>query len=376
MTAVFYISGHGFGHASRQVEVINALGGVAGPGLRVIIRSSVPASLLERTIKVPFELRPGICDVGLVQPSSVTHDDAATFAAAREFYGTFADRVREEASALAADGPSIIVADISPLGLAVADALGVPSILIANFTWDWIYEDRAAFHAAPEIVDTIRRAHSLATLALRMPFSPSFEHAGFVNVEALPLIARRSTLSRAETRALFGLPSDRKIALLSFGGYGLSELDLERADCADDWDLVVTDRSVNADACALPYVHALSEAALAASAARYEDLVAAADAVITKPGFGILGECITGSTPMLYTSRGDFREYDLLVEKMPKYLRARFIPHEDLFAGRWRSALEALIAQPAPRETLQADGAETAARIIFSMSSRTPAARS
>ena len=75
MTVVFFISGHGFGHASRDVEVINALGRIAGPDLRVIIRSAVPASLLERTVRVPFELRPGICDTGLVQPNSVTQDD-------------------------------------------------------------------------------------------------------------------------------------------------------------------------------------------------------------------------------------------------------------------------------------------------------------
>lgn len=375
MTFVFYISGHGFGHASRQVEVINALSRITGPDSRVIIRSSVPASLLDRTVRASFELRPGICDVGLVQPTSVTHDDLATLAAAREFYGTFDARVREETSALAHDEPSIVVADISPLGLAVADALGVPSVLIANFTWDWIYEDREAFHAAPEIIETIRRAQSLATLALRLPFSPSFDHTGLMNVEALPLIARRPAISRADTRAIFGLPADRKIALLSFGGYGLSELDLALADCTDEWDLVVTDRTLNAGG-SQPHVHALSEEALAASAARYEDLVAAADAVITKPGFGIIGECITGHTPMLYTSRGSFREYDLLVAEMPKYLRARFISQEDLFAGRWKTALESLIAQPPPPETLQADGAETAARIISSMSSRTPAARS
>jgi L-arabinokinase len=336
----------------------------------------VPSSLLERTLRVPYELRPGICDTGIVQPSSVTHDDRATLAAAREFYGAFDGRARDEAAALARAHPSIIVCDISPLGLAVADALGVPSILIANFTWDWIYEDREAFRAAPEVIETIRRAHSLATLALRMPFSPSFEHTGLIHIEPLPLIARQPALSRAETRGLFGLPAARKIALLSFGGFGLSELDLSRADCADEWDLVITDRSVGAGARPLPYVHALSEQDLAASAARYEDLVAAADAVITKPGFGIIGECLTSSTPMLYTSRGDFREYDLLVAEMPKYLRARFISHEDLFAGRWKAALDALIAQPPARETLRTDGAETAARIISSMSARTPAARS
>jgi len=99
---------------------------------------------------------------------------------------------------------------------------------------------------------------------------------------------------------------------------------------------------------------------------RYEDVVSAVDAVVTKPGYGIIAECVSTSTPMLYTSRGDFREYDLLVREMPKYLRARFIDQRDLFAGRWRAALNGLLAQPAPPETLAVDGAARAARILTS----------
>jgi UDP:flavonoid glycosyltransferase YjiC (YdhE family) len=378
MTVVFFISGHGFGHASRDVEVINALGALVGPDLRVIVRSAVSPALLERTIRVPFELRPGICDTGLVQTNSVTQDDAATLAAAREFYRTFDDRVRAETAALAGDRPSVIVSDIAPLGLAVAAALGVPSVFIANFTWDWIYEGFDTFRTgAPEVLAAIRRAQSLATVTLKLPLSPSFDGTGLTNIQPLPLIARRSTHPRDETRALFGLPADRKVALLSFGGYGLSELDLTHVDAAGEWHFVVTDRTIAASVRgALPYVHALSEHDLAVSAARYEDLVAASDAVITKPGFGILGECIAASTPILYTSRGHFREYDVLVAEMPRYLRSKFLSQEDLFAGRWRTALAELIAQPAPKETLAPTGAEAAAAIISSMSSRTPAGNS
>jgi hypothetical protein len=378
MTAVFFISGHGFGHASREVEVINALGRLAGPDLRVIIRSAVSPSLLERTIRVPFELRPGICDTGLVQPDSVSQDDRATLAAAKEFYGTFDDRVRAEAAALSSDNVSIVVCDIAPLGLAVAAALGVPSIFIANFTWDWIYEDQEAFpSAAPEVLATIRRAHALATVTLKLPLSPSFDGSGLPNIQPLPLIARRPTRSRAETRALFDLPASRKIALLSFGGYGLKELPLAQVDCLDEWNLVVTDRSISdPNLRALEHVHVLTEQDLAQSPARYEDLVAACDAVITKPGFGILGECITANTPLLYTSRGQFREYAVLVEEMPRFLRSQFIPQEDLFAGRWKDALTNLMAQPAPKETLPPTGADDAAAFIFSRSLRTRAGNS
>src|SRR5690606_41929615 len=57
--------------------------------------------------------------------------------------------------------------------------------------------------------------------------------------------------SRAETRAHFGLPPDGRIALLSFGGYGLPTLDLSTLDCSDDWTIVTTDR-VMRDGRALP----------------------------------------------------------------------------------------------------------------------------
>lgn len=364
-TVVFFISGHGFGHASREVEVINALGAALGNDLRLIIRSAVSASLLERTVRVPYELRPGICDTGVIQANSVTHDDHATTAAASAFYREFDAKVAEEAAALAPDRPTVIVADISPLGLAVAARLAVPSVFIGNFTWDWIYETHGDLAtAAPHVLETIRRAHALATVTLRLPLSPSFDGTGLPNVHDIPLIARRPTQAPAATRAHLGLPPRRRLALLSFGGYGLNELDLSRVDCAADWSLVVADRSMSDPRiAALHHVHVVSEDTLS-GAFRYEDLVAAVDVVVTKPGFGIIGECATARTPMVYTSRGDFREYDVLVQEMPRVLRCGFISQADLFAGRWQQALDDAVALPAPPEHWPPDGARVVAAEI------------
>jgi L-arabinokinase len=154
------------------------------------------------------------------------------------------------------------------------------------------------------------------------------------------------------------------LALLSFGGYGLNELNLADVDCTAEWDLGVADRSMNDTRIAsMPFVHVVSEDRLAADF-RYEDLVACADAVITKPGFGIIGECATAGTPMVYTSRGDFREYDVLVEEMPKVLRCAFISQSDLFGGRWQHALQSAVSQPAPPQRWPPTGARVAAETI------------
>jgi hypothetical protein len=51
---------------------------------------------------------------------------------------------------------------------------------------------------------------------------------------------------------------------------------------------------------------------------------------------------------------------------MPRVLRCRYIPQEDLLAGRWADPIDALLQQPAPPERPRVDGAGTAAEEILS----------
>lgn len=363
MTVAFFISGHGFGHASRQVEIINALAG-RQPTSRIVIRSAVSPGLLAGTVRGAYELRPGPTDTGIVQSSSVSHDDEATVRAALDFYADFERRADEEADALRHDGVRLIVGDIPPLAFAAAARLGVPSVAIANFTWDWIYATHAGLSGRTDLIETIAAAYRQATRAFELPFAGGFDI--FTTVNHLPLVARHATRSRDEARRHFGLPPDRPVALLSFGGYGLPDLDLATVDCGNAWTVATTDRITPAGTWPRHVVY-LREAAFLEDGFRYEDLVAASDVVVTKPGYGIIAECIAQETAMLYTSRGAFREYDLLVREMPRYLRARYLSQDDLFAGRWTAALDALLAQPAPPETLATDGADVAARLLSEM---------
>ncbi len=100
MNVAFYISGHGFGHASRQVEIINAFAARC-PDVAVLVRSTAARWLLERTIKVPFDLVAQPTDTGVIQIDSLHLDAAATIAAARDFHSTL-DARAENGSAVAA----------------------------------------------------------------------------------------------------------------------------------------------------------------------------------------------------------------------------------------------------------------------------------
>ena len=364
MTVVFFISGHGFGHASREVEIINALA-AARPDLRIVIRSAVDPALLERTLTTPAELRAGACDTGIMQASSVSQDDAATVAQAIEFYSDFDERIAMESAALANDDVALIVSDIAPIAFEVAARLGIASVAIGNFTWDWAYETQPGFGQAPWIVSRIREAYAKATLALRLPLSHPFDM--FPRVRDLPLVARHATRDRDETRAHFGIPSDRRAALLSFGGYGLPGIDITQADCFDEWTIVTTDRVSDRAVAPDRHIVAIAETAFRGSGFRYEDLVAAVDVVVTKPGYGIIAECIANDRPMLYTARGAFREYDLLVGEMQRYLRSTFISRADLYGGHWRQPLQTARTQPPASEQIPTDGATVAAATLSSL---------
>lgn len=344
MTVAFYISGHGFGHASRSIEVINALVDQR-PGTRVIIRSEVAPWLVTRTVRAGVTLEPAPCDTGVVQIDSLNLDAAATVSRARAFMSTLHARVAAEAAWLTQVGASLVVADLPPLGIAAARAAGLPAVALGNFTWDWIY---SGYDGSADLVEQMGDIYRHTTVALRLPMWGGF--ATMPKVIDLPFVARRSTRDPRDVRDALHLPRHQKLVLVSFGGYGLDGLDVAALRQIDDYRILLPGD--------------LDEAAMYAGGLRYEDLVRAVDAVVTKPGYGIISECLANHTALLYTSRGHFLEYDVLVAAMPRFLRAAFIDHADLFAGRWRAHLDALLAQPAPPETPATNGADVAAELI------------
>ncbi len=358
----FYISGHGFGHASRQIEIVNALG-AASPATPILIRTSAPRWLFDRTLRVPATLVPGEIDTGVVQIDSLHLDAAQTISRASAFYRTLDQRARAEAALLHHHHIACVVSDAPPLACAAADAAGIPSVVVSNFTWDWIYSGyEAELSAAPELRDLLRNTYALASAGWRLPMYGGFE--SIAPLVDLPFVARHARHAHAEVRQVCGLPADRPIALLSFGGYGVRDVDLNRLDCRDAVTVLLThDGTFNEP---VPTgVALLSEPHLYGSGLRYEDLVAAVDVVITKPGYGIISECVANHTAVLYTSRGRFVEYEVLVREMPRYLRCGYIDHRDLFAGRWRASLEALLASPPPPEQPPTNGAEVTARLLL-----------
>jgi len=363
---VFYVSGHGFGHASRTIEVIQAVLR-RQPEASIFVKTSAPRRLFERALAGRMAFVELACDTGMVQIDSLHIDEAESIRQARAFQAELPQKAKGEAAFLRHVGARIVVGDIPPLAFAAAAAAGVPAVAIGNFTWDWIYEgypEQDPF----ELSRQIRETYQQAARALRLPTSGGF--AGLERVTRdIPFVARQSRREPDAVRRALGLPpraGDKPLVLMSFGGYGLAGLDSDGLARLGDYRIATTDLPTRGHSIKpAPGLLYLSEQQLYAKGYRYEDLVRAADVVATKPGYGIISESIANETAVLYTSRGRFVEYDIFVREMPRYLRAQFIEQEDLLKGNWAPALEALLRQPAPPEIPALNGADVAAEEIL-----------
>jgi L-arabinokinase len=354
-----YVSGHGFGHSTRTAEVLRAVR-ERDPALPITVCTSAPAFLFEGVVAAPLSVRRVACDVGLVQKDALVIDEEGTAAAWRAFAAGWDARVAAEAAWLREAGARLVVGDIPPLAFAAAREAGVPSIALGNFSWDWIYGHLAGrVPALAEAAAHARRAYAAAERLLRLPFAG--DTGAFRLVEDVPLVARKPAVGKAEARRRLGLDA-RPVVVLSFGGVGVPGLKLAAFAGLTGYRFLLTGQT--GEGTAPGNLERVAAGKLEAAGLGYVDLVGAADVVVTKPGYGIVTDCVGAGTRLVYTPRGDFPEYPIMVAEMPRYLPCVFASNEDVIGGRLGPALDAVrgLRFPDPPRT---DGATVAAERLL-----------
>jgi L-arabinokinase len=361
---VAYVSGHGYGHATRVGEVLHSVR-TSDPRIPLAVVTSGPERLYRQAVPGAFEFRSLDCDVGLVQKGALVMDEDATVDRWRAFVADDARRIAAEAGWLRERGARAVLGDIPPLAFAAAAEAGIPSFGLSNFSWDWIYRYMSARHPGlAEAADWAAASYRLCGLLLQLPFAGDL--SAFPRREAIPLVARKPRTSRAEARRALGLPSG-PLALVSFGGLGLPGFDPGVLGSVEAWTFVMTGLETGGPANANGWpanATGLDVDRAADLGLGYIDLVGAVDVCITKPGYGIVSDAIAARTRMVYTERGDFPEYPVLVGEMARWLPSRHVSNDDLLAGRLRAALDGVMALPFPPPP-DTSGAERAARRLL-----------
>lgn len=348
----FYITGHGLGHAVRVVEVVKALMEADEP-LKLFIRTTAPRWVFDH-LHVENGFEKIDMDVGTVQRTSLWIDKEETWRRWEEMEKRWEKILCRESAFIRREKIDLIFGDIPPLAFRVASAVGLPSIAMSNFGWDWIYE--AWIEEKPyfqELVDTIRQDYEKASVLLRLPAHEPM--ASFRNVEDIPLVAGRAKKDRETVRRGMGIAEGNRIVLLVLHD---SDRKLIPWDSLQKMDGIVF---------ISPFSKCKGKNIIPFSKERvyFPDLVCGSDVVISKPGYGIVAECYANRTPMLYVLREDFRECDILVQWMRENMPCELLTREDFFSGNWEEPVQRLLSKKISWSSLSTNGAKIAAERIL-----------
>ena len=221
---VFYISGHGFGHASRSIEVINAIL-AKRPETRIGVRTSAPRWLFDLTVKGKVTFSTLECDTGVVQVDALTLDEADTIRRAAAFHSDLVTRAASETRVLRELGAGLIVGDIPPLAFAVGGVgrhpVDRPRQLHVGLDLRRLSARPARAVAAAGDPRRVREGVDGAAAADVGRLRELLERQGH------PVHRRHAGKTREEVCKLLKLPADKPIVLASFGGYGLPGLETD-----------------------------------------------------------------------------------------------------------------------------------------------------
>lgn len=348
-----YVSSHGFGHATRASAVLTELLH-RRPDVFCHVRTTAPRHLFE-ALAPRLDHRSLALDFGVLQQGPFDVKVPETLAALDELHGSAGALVAAEVEKARLLGIRMVLADIPWLAARVGRLLGVPVVAMGNFTWSWIYESFVEEHPGfARHVEIIRKDHQLVDLALELPMCAGFED--FRHVERVPVIARLPTRTREEVLEALDIPyvPEERIVLLSVGGFDAAGLPVPDIPPDRDYRLLA---AAPLQGELPPHVRTLPREL----PVPHPDLVAAADVVVGKLGFGLVAECFAQGRGILYPDRRGFREHQLLVEGVEDALPSRRIPLDDLLAGRLFHHLEAFFASRAPALPVRVDGAGVAA---------------
>lgn len=319
-----YIAAHGFGHFTRTLNLISLLSQSGKYNFHIRTSSTL------YTEKLPYALHPSI-----VQTNPYQLDAEQSLHSLANFDPSLPQT--EETNFLKQNNIQAVIVDAHSLPCLLAHALGIPSILVTNFTFDSIFQ--ALLHSAPTCpnrvelqfkVNEMTQQYALAHAVIRLPGHIPFLFSGPQIIDA-PMHFRKARQTRSETLAGLGLQclEGKKILINCFGGHNLDSLS-GVPKLPEGW------------ACISQTIHSPPLFYKISHDVYMPDIIEACDVVLGKLGWGTCSEVIgNGYKPFIYVPRSAFIEEAGLHRWMESAHRRIVRLEVDAYESMdWREAIE------------------------------------
>lgn len=339
----YFVSPHGFGHAARASAVMAATLQL-DPELRFEILTQVPRWFFQDSLGAPFGYHALLTDIGLVQKTPLAEDLNQTVKRLDEFLPFDAALIQSVAKLLNELGCQLVICDIAPMGIAVASHAGIPSLLIENFTWDWIYDGYVKHE--PDLGPHIAYLRELFNAANYRVQTEPVCHYRDADLNTPP-VGRKARTPPEQIRHQLGIPHQAQVVMVTMGGIPWQYTFLEQlADQANAYFILPgADQETQ-----LRHISTTPSSGLVLlprhSSYFHPDLVNASDAIIGKVGYSTLAEAYHAGVPFGYIARPRFRESQVLATFIEHHMSGLAIPENQFHNGGWISSVTDLLALP------------------------------
>ena len=321
-----YVTGHGFGHVVRVLELCRNL----PEDWEIHLKTTAPKWLIDIIIQRNCFCYPERTDSGSIQKDCFQLDMEQTLVEAAKLHKEWPLMLKKETDWIKSNDIDVILSDIPPLPFLAADKCRIPSVGLTNFSWDWIYGEYVEhFPEYKYLIEEFLSTYSKSSLLLRLPFYGDL--SAFPNIVDINHIARMGKDIRRYIYEDFGISSDCKLILISFGGLGLDSVDWKKLEELRDYHFFTYSP--------LPY-EVENITYIEPSEILHPDMVKSVDAVVSKTGYGIVSECIENQTPLIFCERDYFREYHVLAKGLNEWDGGVFLKRNELLMGNWKEALD------------------------------------
>lgn len=332
----YFITPHGFGHAARACAVMEALHR-AKTGLVFEIFTTVPEWFFRESLDCKIAYHPFTSDVGLIQKNSMQEDIPGTLQHLNDYYPYPKKVIDGCFKTLKERNVKTVLCDISPIAIEIADRSNLPSVLIENFTWDWIYAGYPHYQAQLNpFINGFQKTYSQVNFHIQT--TPVCAPHEVVDLKSAP-VSRTPREKRELVREKLGLNSHQPLILITMGGI------------PGEYDFVQDLARISQYQFLIPGAanHTFRQGNVILlphhSNFYHPDLVNASDLVIGKVGYSTLAETYHANIPFIYLSRKSFRESAYLVNFVQQEMVGMEISEDQFKSVQWVDAIPALLSQ-------------------------------
>lgn len=352
----YFISPHGYGHAARACAVMAAMHEL-NPSIRFEIFTTIPEWFFEQSIFGAFAYHRLLTDIGIVQETPLREDLPETFRRLDNFLPYDHSHVMSLSKEINKLKCCLIICDISPMGITVAQKAGIPSVLVENFTWDWVYGNYVSTDfPAGKFVDYLGEIYSYVDYHIQTEPVCCYQN---VDLSTVP-ISRKVRATSWQIRQKLDIPDGVKVVLITMGGIPERYTFLKRLTHQSDIYFIIPGGSQTmqpVDNLVLLPRH---------SDFFHPDLINACDAVVGKLGYSTLAEIYHAGVPYGYIPRSTFRESEVLEAFVINQMRGCAISESQFQEGSWVSFLPEILALPRVKRN-DPNGAIEAALFVCSV---------